>query len=36
MGNESASIVLEKTTRFLRDALVRILDLSVVHTENQM
>ena len=35
MGNESASIVLEKTTRFFRYALVRILDLSVVHTENQ-
>jgi hypothetical protein len=33
MGNESTSIVLEQPPRLGGYALVRILDLSVVHTE---
>ena len=35
MGNESASIVLEQPPGLGGYALVLILDLSVVHTENQ-
>ena len=33
MGNEAASIVLEETSRFSCDALVRILDGVVIHSK---